>query len=95
MDTTVGSRAAGFQARATAPGKAVRVVATSWPLEWPPLIPPAPEPELVDAARAVAQALVDAGWTSAGRDDAWYAAQFVWTHADAPEVLGPVEPAVA
>jgi hypothetical protein len=84
-------RAASFRATAVAPGEKPRLIAESAPLQWPPLLPPAPEPEIVDAARAVQQALIDGGWTPLDVRRAWYACRFDWPHAEAPGMLTTAE----
>jgi hypothetical protein len=71
-----------FRVAARAPGAtAEHFIAESQPVEWPP-----PNPEafrrLTQAAQALSDALVQAGWTPVERGDAWYAARFVWEPAD-------------
>ena len=81
-----GLRGAGFHAHATASGERKHlVVARSPKLEWPPLLPPSPDDELVAAADGVERALIASGWKPAGRGTAWYARRFAWT-SDAPPV---------
>ena len=82
-----GLRGAGFHAHArTASGERKHlVVARSPKLEWPPLLPPSPNDELVAAADGVECALIASGWKPAGRGTAWYARRFAWT-SDAPPV---------
>jgi hypothetical protein len=71
-----------FRVAARATGNsAEQVIAESEPVEWPP-----PNPEafrhMADAAQALSDALVQAGWTPVARGEGWYAARFVWEPAD-------------
>jgi hypothetical protein len=88
---TANLRSAGFRAKATAAGERDREAARSGKLNHPPLVPPAPEPELIRPARAVARALVRAGWTPTTRGDHWYSQRFAWTHDGEPPELGAIE----
>jgi hypothetical protein len=84
-------RSAGFHAKATAPGERAREAARSGKLNYPPLVPPAAEQDLILPARAVAKALVGAGWTPTTRGDHWYSQRFAWTHDGTPPELGAIE----
>jgi hypothetical protein len=83
-------RRAGFHVQATAPGEGTVEVARSRKVSWPPLMPPAPQAELVAAARSVAKALVEAGWTPTTRGSDWYAQRFAWARDGSPPTLGTV-----
>jgi hypothetical protein len=84
-----GVRGAGFHAYATASGERKQLVVASSPkLEWPPLVPPSANDELVAAAHGLEHALIQAGWTPAGRGTAWYARRFAWTGDAAPVAAG-------
>jgi hypothetical protein len=56
---------------------------------------PAPEPGLIAAARALARALIAAGWTPTTKGSTWYAQRFAWTRDGAPPELGTVQRRVA
>jgi hypothetical protein len=79
-----------FYARATAPGEGPVEIARSAKVNWPPFLPPTPEAELVAAARTVARALVNAGWTPTTRGGYWYAQRFAWARDGAPPALGTI-----
>jgi hypothetical protein len=81
---------AGFRAQACAPGARPVEVARSRKVNWPPLIPPTPQADVVAAARSVAKALVEAGWTPTSKGSDWYAQRFAWTRDDAPPTLGTI-----
>jgi hypothetical protein len=66
-------------------------VAQSPPLEWPPSGPTGVQ-ALTDAAQALEDALLAAGWTSLPPGSAWYAKRFSWEPAPAAE---PDQPAVS
>jgi hypothetical protein len=84
-------RGAAFYAQAVAPGEEPLLVASSPRLDWPPTMTPSPDPELVAAARALARALLNAGWTPTTKGSSWYAQRFAWTHDGAPPPLGIVQ----
>jgi hypothetical protein len=82
-----------FRAVMTVPGEpGSRLIARSPMIDWPPILPPAPEPQMVEAARALARALVAAGWRPEGRGDEWYSQRFAWSGARAPQPLEQKEP---
>jgi hypothetical protein len=81
-------RSAGFRATATAPGQSERLIAESPNVSWPPLVPPRPDKDVLDAARALVRALREAGWTAVSRGESWYAQRFVWRREDDPQPLG-------
>jgi hypothetical protein len=83
-------RSAGFHVQATAPGEGPVEVARSHKVSWPPLMPPAPQADLVAAARSVAKALVEAGWTPTSKGSDWYAQRFAWARDGSPPPLGTV-----
>jgi hypothetical protein len=58
-------------------GSAKAPVAQSAALEWPPSGPAAVQ-ALSDAARALEEALLSAGWTPLPAGEAWYAKRFAW-----------------
>jgi hypothetical protein len=58
-------------------GSAKAPVAQSGALEWPPSGPTAVQ-ALSDAARALEEALLSAGWSPLPAGDAWYAKRFAW-----------------
>jgi hypothetical protein len=82
-----------FRAVMTVPGEDEgRLVARSPKVEWPPVLPPTPEPQVVEAARALARDLVAAGWTPNGHGAEWYSQRFAWTGARARQNLDRKEP---
>jgi hypothetical protein len=83
-------RRAGFHVQATAPGEGPVEIARSRRVNWPPLMPPAPQADVVAAARSVAKALVEAGWTPTSRGADWYAQQFAWARDGSPPTIGTV-----
>jgi hypothetical protein len=73
-----GDRDSRFWVMATADdGSARAPVAQSAALEWPPS-GPAGVQALSDAARALEEALLSAGWTPLPAGEAWYAKRFAW-----------------
>jgi hypothetical protein len=83
-------RRAAFRVEATAPGETTVEVARSRKLNWPPLMPPTPQADIVAAARSVAKALVEAGWTPTSKGSDWYAQRFAWARDGSPPPLGTV-----
>jgi hypothetical protein len=83
-------RHAGFRVQATGPGETTVEVARSRNISWPPLMAPPPQPDLVAAARSVAKALVEAGWTPTSKGSDWYAQRFAWARDGSPPPLGTV-----
>jgi hypothetical protein len=82
-----------FRAVMTVPGESEsQVIGRSEKVDWPPILPPAPEPPVVEAARALARDLVAAGWRPQGRGTEWYSQRFAWTGAQAPQPLDRKEP---
>jgi hypothetical protein len=78
-----------FRAVMTVPGESgSHLIARSEKVDWPPILPPTPEPRVLEAARALARELVAAGWRPEGRGTEWYSQRFAWTGAQAPQ---PVE----
>ena len=90
-----GPRGARFRALAQPPGAAGKrlQIACSVRVDWPPYLPPTPEPELLTPARALAGALVEAGWRPTDCGTSWYSQRFVWPGSEAPEPLGEIAPA--
>lgn len=82
-----GMRGASFRAMAFGPGVRGREIARSVKVDWPPIVPPPAEPELVQAARSLARSLVAAGWEPADRGPDWYSQRFVWTRSEEPSAL--------
>lgn len=82
-----GMRGANFRAMAFGPGVQGREIARSVKVDWPPIVPPAAEPDIVQAARGLARSLVAAGWRPADRGRDWYAQRFVWTRTEEPHSL--------
>jgi hypothetical protein len=80
-------RGATFRALASGPGVQGREIARSVKVDWPPIVPPAAEPDIVQAARGLARSLVAAGWQPADRGPDWYSQNFVWPRADEPSAL--------
>jgi hypothetical protein len=83
-----GMRGANFRALASGPGVREREIARSVKVDWPPIVPPPAEPDIVRAARGLARSLVAAGWQPADRGPDWYSQRFVWTRTDEPSALG-------
>jgi hypothetical protein len=83
-------RRAGFRVQATAAGEGPVEVARSRRVSWPPLVAPAPQADLVAAARSVAKALVEAGWTPTSKGSDWYAQRFAWARDGSPPTLGTI-----
>jgi hypothetical protein len=79
-----GMRGANFRAVACRPGVRGREIARSVKVDWPPIVPPAAEPDIVQAARGLARSLVAAGWQPADRGPDWYSQRFVWTRSEEP-----------
>jgi hypothetical protein len=82
-----GMRGANFRAMAFGPGVQGREIARSVKVDWPPIMPPPAEPDIVQAARGLARSLVAAGWRPADRGSDWYSQRFVWMHSDEPIAL--------
>jgi hypothetical protein len=82
-----GMRGANFRALASGPGVREREIARSVKVDWPPIVPPPAEPDIVRAARGLARSLVAAGWQPADRGPDWYSQRFVWTRTDEPSAL--------
>jgi hypothetical protein len=82
-----GMRGANFRAVAVGPGGRGQEIARSVKVDWPPIVPPPAEPDLVQAARGLARSLVAAGWQPADRGPDWYSQRFVWTREDEPGAL--------
>jgi hypothetical protein len=68
-----------------------QVIARSPKVDWPPILPPTPEPQVVEAARELARDLVAAGWRPEGHGPEWYAQRFAWSGARAPRSPEPKE----
>jgi hypothetical protein len=82
-----------FRAVMTVPGESgAQQIARSPRVDWPPILPPTPEPQVVEAARALARELVDAGWQPEGHGDEWYSQRFAWSGAQAPQPIEHKEP---
>jgi hypothetical protein len=80
-------------------GSAKAPVAQSGALEWPPSGPTAVQ-ALSDAARALEEALLSAGWSPLPAGEAWYAKRFAWAPRQAPRPPadgrpGPARPQAA
>src|SRR5262245_27563030 len=82
-----GMRGANFRALASGPGVREREIARSVKVDWPPIVPPPAEPDIVQAARGLARSLVAAGWQPADRGPDWYSQRFVWTRSEEPSAL--------
>jgi hypothetical protein len=82
-----GMRGASFRAMAFGPGVPGREIARSVKVDWPPIVPPPAEPDIVQAARSLARSLVAAGWQPADRGPDWYSQRFVWTRSEEPIAL--------
>jgi hypothetical protein len=82
-----GMRGANFRALASGPGVDGREIARSVKVDWPPIVPPPAEPDIVQAARRLAHSLVAAGWQPADRGPDWYSQRFVWTRSEEPNAL--------
>jgi hypothetical protein len=80
-------RGANFRALASGPGVSEREIARSVKVDWPPIVPPPAEPDIVQAARGLARSLVAAGWQPADRGPDWYSQRFVWTQSKEPSAL--------
>jgi hypothetical protein len=75
----VGANRGRFRVVARArPGHKGITIAQSRPLKWPPT-EDASVQALVEAAGALEQALVDAGWSLIGRGESWFATRFAWS----------------
>ena len=83
-----GLRTAAFRATAAQPGGDPQEIARSSPVQWPPVIPPLPEPDIEEALLALEQRLVAAGWTPINpvRPE-WFRRRFAWTKAKPPRPL--------
>jgi hypothetical protein len=82
-----------FRAVMEVPGESgTQLIARSEKVDWPPILPPTPEPQLVDAARALARDLVEAGWRPEGHGPEWYSQRFAWSGARTPQPLDRKEP---
>jgi hypothetical protein len=82
-----GMRGATFRAMASGPGVRGREIGRSVKVDWPPIVPPPAEPDIVQAARGLARSLVAAGWQPAERGPDWYSQRFVWTRSEEPSAL--------
>jgi len=82
-----GVRGANFRALASGPGVREREIARSVKVDWPPIVPPPADPDIVRAARGLARSLVAAGWQPSDRGPDWYSQRFVWTRSDEPSPL--------
>jgi hypothetical protein len=82
-----GMRGASFRAMAFGPEVRGREIARSVKVDWPPIVPPPAEPDIVQAARGLARSLVAAGWQPAERGPDWYSQRFVWARSGEPRPL--------
>jgi hypothetical protein len=82
-----GPGGAGFQAVAGAEGWQPLVIAESPQVTSPPALPPEPTAEIVEAAGALTEALLDAEWRPARPGAQWYDQRFTWPHPHPPEPL--------
>jgi hypothetical protein len=80
-------RGASFRAMAFGPEVRGREIARSVKVDWPPIVPPPAEPDIVQAARGLARSLVAAGWQPAERGPDWYSQRFVWARSGEPRPL--------